>query len=164
MAAMLDPIITTELLDSLRSQPHLPDDVWYLVIATTLCVLNRPEEVQLVYNYAIGPGHGTGGLRNGVALSDREKLRIVRRLREALLKTSAIGGMPKVRRARAAQCPPHPLPHAWGRLRTDMCRVHRPSTPCKNSRRLPQCIWRMTPAATRPPTDARTCTTHPPPR
>ncbi|KAJ4414521.1 hypothetical protein N0V82_007867 [Gnomoniopsis sp. IMI 355080] len=95
MAAPFDPIITTELLDTLRSQPHLPDDVWYLVVATTLCVLNRPAEIQSVYNHALGPGHGTACLQNGVGLSDQDQLRIVRRLREALLKTSAIGGMPK---------------------------------------------------------------------
>ncbi|KAJ4389490.1 hypothetical protein N0V93_006959 [Gnomoniopsis smithogilvyi] len=95
MAAPSDRLITAELLDTLRSQPHLPVDIWYLVIATTLCVLNRPEEIQPVYNHVVGPGHGLPGLQNGVGLSDQEQLRIVRRLREALLKTSAIGGIPK---------------------------------------------------------------------
>lgn len=110
MAALSDPIITTELLDTLRSQPHLPDDIWYLVIATTLCVLNRPAEIQSVYNHAVGPGHCTDCLQNGEGLSDQEHLRIVRRLREALLKTSAIGGMPKVIHSRAPDA--HPIPYA----------------------------------------------------
>lgn len=100
MATLPDPVVTSELLDTLRSQPHLPDDIWYLVIAVTLCVLNRPEEIQTVYKHAVGPGHGTVGLQNGAALPDQEQLRIARRLREALLKTSAIGGMPKVRTRR----------------------------------------------------------------
>lgn len=117
MTAQLDPLTTVELLDALRKQPHLPDDVWYLVIATTLCILNRPEEIQTVYRHAVGPGHGAAGLQNGAALTDLEHLRIVRRLREALLKTSAIGGMPKVRSTRAAEsCSPHPFPnpcYAW---------------------------------------------------
>lgn len=106
MTALLEPVVTVELLDALRSQPHLPDDIWYIVVATTLCVLNRPEEIQLVYSHAVGLGHGTAALQNGAALTDQEQLRIVRRLREALLKTSAIGGMPKVRTTRAVDCPP----------------------------------------------------------
>lgn len=103
MTTQLDPLVTVELLDALRKQPHLPDDVWYLVIATTLCILNRPEEKQTVYRHAVRPGHGAAGLQNRAALTDHEHLRIVRRLREALLKTSAIGGMPKVRSTRAAE-------------------------------------------------------------
>lgn len=105
MAAQLDPLITVELLDALRKQPNLPDDVWYLVIATALCILNRPAEIPTVYHHAVGPGHGAAGLQNGAALADQEQLRIARRLREALLKTSAIGGMPKVRHLLARQGP-----------------------------------------------------------
>ncbi|ROW15378.1 hypothetical protein VPNG_02247 [Cytospora leucostoma] len=71
-------VVTPELLDTLRGRVDLPEDVWYIVIATTLCVLNRPEEGQ-----------------DGVSLADHEQLRITRRLREALLKTVAIGGLPK---------------------------------------------------------------------
>lgn len=108
MTYQLDPLITAGLLDALRKQPHLPDDVWYLVIATTLCILNRPEEIQTVYRHAVGPGYEAAGLQYGSALTDQEHQRIVRRLREALLKTSAIGGMPKVRPTRAAESLPSP--------------------------------------------------------
>lgn len=102
MAALPDPVITAELLDILCSQPYLPGDIWYLVVATTLCVLNRPEEIRTVYKHAVGPGHGTVASPDGTPLTDDDARRIARRLREALLKTSAIGGMPKVRTPRAA--------------------------------------------------------------
>lgn len=97
-AAPQASMITTELLDSLRCQTDLPDDVWYLVVATALCVLNRPEEIPVVYTHAVGRGLGSSGSQNGAeAVGDQEQLRIARRMREALLKTSAIAGLPKVR-------------------------------------------------------------------
>lgn len=87
MAVTQRAIITPELLDTLRGDPNLPDDVWYLVVATALCILNRPEEIQTIYTYVVAPTNQE---------NEDEQLRIARRLREALLKTSAIGGMPKV--------------------------------------------------------------------
>lgn len=89
-------IITPELLDTVRSQPNLPADVWYLIVATALCVLNRPEEISAVFTHAVGKGHGSSGFQNGAEVAEPEQLRIARRMREALLKTSAIGGLPKV--------------------------------------------------------------------
>lgn len=96
MSGNLTNPITPRLLETLRSQPGMPADMWYAVVATTLCVLNRPEEIQAVYRHAVAaadhPGAGTAG-----AVADHARqLRIARRLREALLKTSAIGGLPKV--------------------------------------------------------------------
>lgn len=89
-------IITPELLDTIRDQPDLPDDVWYLIVVTALCVLNRPEEIPAVFAHAVGKGRGGDGLQNGAGVAEPEQLRIARRIREALLKTSAIGGLPKV--------------------------------------------------------------------
>ncbi|KUI60051.1 hypothetical protein VP1G_07308 [Cytospora mali] len=94
MTDCLLTVVTPKLLDSFRSQENLPDDVWYIVVATTLCILNRPEEIQTVYEHAVARGYNDQG-QNGVALADSGRLRIARRLREALLKTSAIGGLPK---------------------------------------------------------------------
>lgn len=88
--------LTPRLLDTLRSQPGMPGDIWYAVVATTLCVLNRPEEIQDVYRHAVVAGAGAGTA--GVVADHARQLRIARRLREALLKTSAIGGLPKVSR------------------------------------------------------------------
>lgn len=94
--------LTPRLLDTLRSQPGMPGDLWYAVVATTLCVLNRPEEIGAVYRHAVAAdaaadaGAGTAG-----AVADHARqLRIARRLREALLKTSAIGGLPKVSKSK----------------------------------------------------------------
>lgn len=82
----------TAFLDALRSQPDLPDDVWYLITATALCILNRPEHIPAIYTHAIAT-HASSSSSSSPA--EQEQLRIARRLREALLKTSAIGGMPK---------------------------------------------------------------------
>lgn len=96
MSGNLPAALNPRLLDTLRSQPGMPSDMWYAVVATTLCVLNRPEEIQAVYRHAVAadahPGAGTAG----AAADHARQLRIARRLREALLKTSAIGGLPKV--------------------------------------------------------------------
>lgn len=92
MTESLPTAITPGLLDTLRSHENLPDDVWYMVIATTLAILNRPEDIQTVYKHAVAQDD------SGVPLADHQQLRIARRLREALLKTSAIGGLPKVSR------------------------------------------------------------------
>lgn len=103
MSGNLTNPITPRLLETMRSQPGMPSDMWYAVVATTLCVLNRPQEIQAVYRHAVAaadhPGAGTAG---AVADHARE-LKIARRLREALLKTSAIGGLPKVSKQASKQ-------------------------------------------------------------
>ncbi|CCT72340.1 uncharacterized protein FFB20_12246 [Fusarium fujikuroi] len=91
MTAM-KPILTPTLLAAIRKQPNLPRDTWYFVTATTLSALNRPDELPEVFKNAIGEGSETTG--NGIPSRD-DQLRISRRLREALLKASAVGGMPK---------------------------------------------------------------------
>ncbi|EHA57207.1 hypothetical protein MCOR02_004179 [Pyricularia oryzae] len=92
MAAQLPAVITPALLASIRKQPHLPRNTWYFVAATTLAVLNRPDEIPTVYKHVLthGVDHGTEG-----APSPEEQLTISRRMREALVKTAAIGGLPK---------------------------------------------------------------------
>lgn len=107
MAASHADVITPALLDALRSHPGLPDDAWYLVVVTALCVLNRPEGIPLVYTHGVANSrHGTTVDGSEVA-DDKEQLRIVRRMREALLKTSAIGGLPKVRSNKARRSMVH---------------------------------------------------------
>lgn len=138
MPTLNDHVVTPDLLDTLRSQPDLPEDIWYLVVAASLVLLNRPDEIQTVYNHAIGPGHGAVGLQNGGAAltDDQEQLRIARRLREALLKTSAIGGLPKVSQpasqqtsraqTRAAACPQSIHPSSLG---VSTCRYAQATSP-----------------------------------
>ncbi|RKK93190.1 hypothetical protein BFJ68_g13385 [Fusarium oxysporum] len=88
----MKPILTPTLLAAIRKQPNLPRNTWYFITATTLSALNRPEELPEVFKNATGEGSDTTG--NGVPSRD-DQLRISRRLREALLKASAVGGMPK---------------------------------------------------------------------
>lgn len=93
----IKPILTPTLLAAIRKQPNLPRNAWYFITATTLSALNRPDELPEVFNNAIGKGSET--TENGIPSRD-DQLRISRRLREALLKASAVGGMPKVGKPR----------------------------------------------------------------
>ena len=92
MIPQLPALITPALLSSIRRQPNLPRHTWYYIAATALTVLNRPDEIHKVYKHAIdhGPDH-TDKSPDG-----EEQLRISRRMREALVKAAAIGGLPKV--------------------------------------------------------------------
>ena len=86
------PIITPTLLASIRRHPHLPRHSWYFIAATTLSILNRPDEIPKIYQNAIDQGLGPSDAAPG----REEQLTISRRMREALVKAAAIGGLPKV--------------------------------------------------------------------
>lgn len=86
------PIMTPAFISAIRRQPNLPRNVWPLIAATTLSVLNRPDEIPKVYTHAIQHGQGAVDAKPG----DEEQLAISRRMREALVKSAAIGGLPKV--------------------------------------------------------------------
>lgn len=87
----LPAIITPVLLSSIRNHPNLPRHTWYFIAATTLAQLNRPDEISKVYQYALrhGPDDGTPS-------QDDDKIRVSRRIREALIKAAAVGGVPRV--------------------------------------------------------------------
>lgn len=55
-------------------------------------MLNRPDEIPKVYKHALDHG----GDYYDAAPNEAEQLRISRRIREALVKASAVGGLPKV--------------------------------------------------------------------
>lgn len=86
-------IITPSLISSIRRHPYLPRNTWYFIAATTLSILNRPDEIQKVYTHAIAHG----GDYFDVTPSEDEQRSISRRIREALIKSSAVSGVPKVR-------------------------------------------------------------------
>jgi hypothetical protein len=73
-------------LDLIRTHPSLPDDIWYFVAAAALCGLNQPQEVAELLGYCLS--HTKDG---------DEQLRRVRRIREALIKSAPVVGLPKVR-------------------------------------------------------------------
>jgi hypothetical protein len=81
-------------LRSMINNPRLPSQSWYFIAATTLSILNRADEVPKVFRYAI----------NNISRPNEEdghagQLKIARRMREALIKAAAIGGLPKVLKA-----------------------------------------------------------------
>ena len=88
----LPPIITPALLSTIRSHPHLPKNTWYFITGAALSALNRPDEIPIVFRNAIEKGPGP----SETSPTQLEQLQIARRLREALVKTSAILGLPKV--------------------------------------------------------------------
>lgn len=88
----LPAIVTPSLLTSIRRHPNLPKNTWYYITATTLSILNRPDEIPKVYKHAIE----NGGDYYDLKPNEAEQLRISRRIREALVKASAVGGLPKV--------------------------------------------------------------------
>lgn len=99
----LPSIITPALLSRIRSHPQLPKHTWYIISSVTLSCLNRPDEIPKVLKSAIGEGRDKPlGRReesdgNGVeGMAHEDQLRIARRMREGLVKSSAICGLPKV--------------------------------------------------------------------
>lgn len=90
--AAIVPIMTPAFISVIRRQPNLPRNVWPLIAATTLSALNRPDEIAKVYTHAIE--HGQGAMDGNPG--EEEQLAISRRMREALVKSGAVGGLPKV--------------------------------------------------------------------
>ena len=85
-------VLTPAFLTSIRQSPQLPPHTWYFIAATTLTILNRPDQVPLVYKHALEYGPNETDSKP----DHDERLRISRRMREALIKASAVGGVPKV--------------------------------------------------------------------
>lgn len=95
----LPAVLTPSLLSSIRAHPHLPQHTWYFIAGVTLSVLNRPDEIPKVFSYALE--HGVDAAYDKELgqkeLAHAEQLRIARKLRESLVKSAAIVGLPKVR-------------------------------------------------------------------
>ncbi|KAH7152963.1 AhpD-like protein [Dactylonectria macrodidyma] len=85
------PILTPSLLAAICRQPDLPRNSWYFITATTLSILNRPDELPKVYKKALEEGLDT----SEAVTRPEDQLQVSRRIREALVKASAVGGMPK---------------------------------------------------------------------
>ncbi|OJD35693.1 carboxymuconolactone decarboxylase [Diplodia corticola] len=95
----LQPVLTPALLHSLRTHPQLPKHVWYYVAGVTLSALNRPDEVPALLTYALENGaDACAPAAKGVSESSQraDQLYVARRMREGLLKSAAIVGVPKV--------------------------------------------------------------------
>ncbi|KAL8997283.1 MAG: hypothetical protein Q9188_006368 [Gyalolechia gomerana] len=73
------------LLSSIRLNPNLPPQSWYIIAGVTLSTLNRPDDIPHVLQHAIEQDGG----------STKMQISIARRMREALIKAAPIGGLPK---------------------------------------------------------------------
>lgn len=92
MAAQnLPRIISPTLLSFIHGHPNIPLHSWYFIAGVTLSVLNRPDEISTVFKYAMEKG----GDRIEASPGHDEKLKIARKMREALVKAAPIGGLPK---------------------------------------------------------------------
>lgn len=86
-------LLTPAILSSLRSTPRLPHHTWYYITGATLSALNRPEEIPSVLSYALKNGVGP---EDETPPAEKEQLKIARRMREGLVKSAAVIGLPKV--------------------------------------------------------------------
>jgi len=90
----LPKLLTLSYLSSVRAYPGLPKNTWYFIAGVTLSTLNRPEEIGSLLSYALEKG--VGPQDDGPMQDEKEKMLVARRMREALVKSIAIVGLPKV--------------------------------------------------------------------
>ncbi len=88
---MAGAIVTAALLSSIRSTPHLPDNIYYFLACSTLSTLNLPQEIPHVLRFALERG---GCCCNGKPEYE-DPLKIVRKMRESIIKLVPIAGLPK---------------------------------------------------------------------
>lgn len=86
-------VITPSLLASIRGNPQLPKHAWYFIAGVTLSAINRPDEIPKIFKFALE--HGVGPFEN-TKPAHAEQLQIVRKLREGLIKSGAVVGIPKI--------------------------------------------------------------------
>jgi len=91
------PVFNRETLVELQNTRGIPSDTWYIIAAATLCGLNRPDDLVLVFKHAI----------EGVEDS-QEQMRVARRIREVLIKSAGICGLPRA--STQFSCEPYVMP------------------------------------------------------
>lgn len=107
MSLPLPPIATFPFLKSLHHHPNLPKHTFYFIASVAFSVINRPEEIPRVWEYAVQEAAVPGSEREEYVEREligavtphgnRESaLTIHQKLREAILKAAPIGGLPKV--------------------------------------------------------------------
>jgi len=99
----LPAVVTPSFLSSIRGHPQLPRQSWYFIAGVTLSVLNRPDEIPKLFTFALDNGVDPA---TNARLAHTEQLQVARRLREGLVKSAAIVGLPKVcRKGITCTCP-----------------------------------------------------------
>ncbi|KAF3925396.1 hypothetical protein ABW21_db0205221 [Orbilia brochopaga] len=115
----MSPVATTgfsaAFLSRIRAYPLLPSHTWYYLALVTLSVCNKPEFIAPVLSHAFTHSAIPGSVDAAYVKEERawlarnpgqlgridgqgreSALRILRRCREGLVKSGAIGGLPKV--------------------------------------------------------------------
>ncbi|PWW71615.1 hypothetical protein C7212DRAFT_338808 [Tuber magnatum] len=106
MPPPLSPIATLPLLKSLHHHPGLPKHTFYFLASVAFSIINRPEEIPRIWEYVVEEAAIPGSeaeeyverelIGNITPHRNHESaLTIHRKLREAILKSAAIGGLPK---------------------------------------------------------------------
>lgn len=72
----------------------MPAGVWYYTAAVTLSALNRPDQIPVVFRSAIEQAQPSSDSSPSDINSDPQ-MRVARRMRESLVKSAAIVGLPK---------------------------------------------------------------------
>ena len=90
---MAGAIATPALLSSIRSTPHLPDNIYYVLAGATLSTLNLAREIPPVLRFALEKG----GKNSERAPDHIALMAIARRMREAIIKLAPIAGLPKAK-------------------------------------------------------------------
>jgi hypothetical protein len=86
--------LSSNLLSRIISHPSLPTETWYLITTQTLSSLNAPQVIPQILAYTFS--HGIGGRSSTPIALEVDQLRVVRRMREGLVKGAVINGLPKV--------------------------------------------------------------------
>ncbi|KZO91062.1 hypothetical protein CALVIDRAFT_542120 [Calocera viscosa TUFC12733] len=99
MAHSSSPAPSTEFLDSLASNPKLQPDTWYLIAAATSVTLGKGASwIPAIYAHAVspvGPAPAEATPSPPVFADDPlPRRRVVRRLKEALVKGAILHGVP----------------------------------------------------------------------
>lgn len=81
----MSSILIPSRLSKLANTPYLADR-WFFIAAAAFSVCNVPEAVPVIYNYAID---------NIKDKSPEAKFDVSQKMRESLLKSAALGGLPK---------------------------------------------------------------------
>lgn len=76
-------ILTPSRLNTLASFNLLSNN-WYYLAAATFSVCNFPDEVPVIFEYMISKTSG-----------EKEQYKVAQEIREAILKSAALGGLPK---------------------------------------------------------------------
>ena len=87
-------VLTPQFLNHLKTHKALPQNSWYFIAGVTLSALNLSHEIPKILTHALEDGPGPPDKPASGSKDDQRY--IARRLREGLIKSAAVVGLPKV--------------------------------------------------------------------